>query len=155
MAPLSIASADHFLQFSHLSCVMSVFLRIPIASNSAMKSMSFCADPVCTSFQLVLPGLGVAVGPSSTIDSPDETSSSDFLLSARGEEIPKMHAKPISPFLLPPLDVGQVIKLPADTLEPACVPIQAETVGFTVVCSFFGRDFGFTAPSLMLPSLVL
>eukprot|EP00972_Heterocapsa_arctica_P013147 1931654-Heterocapsa_arctica.AAC.1 len=37
LAPLSIASADNFLQFSHLSCVMSVFLRIHIASNSALK----------------------------------------------------------------------------------------------------------------------
>jgi hypothetical protein len=48
--------------------------------------------PVCTSFQLVLPGLGVAFGLSSTIHSPDETSSCDYFLSARGVESSEMYA---------------------------------------------------------------
>eukprot|EP00972_Heterocapsa_arctica_P032563 4796526-Heterocapsa_arctica.AAC.1 len=64
-------------------------------------------------------------------------------------EVSEDHPRPISPFFFPQLNVGQVAELPADSLEPAGVPIHAKTVGFPGVRSFFGRDFRFATPTLV------
>eukprot|EP00972_Heterocapsa_arctica_P020482 3020423-Heterocapsa_arctica.AAC.1 len=79
-----MASAGHFLQFSHLSCMISVVLLIPMASNSPLKSR--------------LP---------SAVDRFKQTPSCDFLLSADGEEVAEVYPEPCRPLLLPDLDVRE------------------------------------------------
>eukprot|EP00972_Heterocapsa_arctica_P082251 12121836-Heterocapsa_arctica.AAC.1 len=68
-------------------------------------------------------------------------------------EISEDRPRPICPFLLPLLNVGQVAEFPANSLEPTGVPIHAEAVGFPGCRSFFGRNLRFATPTLVVSSL--